>query len=190
MSHVSELSSFLRLNTIPLCEWTAFCLSIRPLMDTWVLSAFWWLWTMLLWKYVYIYIYLWDPAFSSTGSGTQNGRELLDHMVILNHMGFLGGSVVKNASQCRSYRRGRFDPWGGKIPWKRKWHLTPVFLPGKFRWTEEPGGLQSMGSQKSKTQLSDWAHTHGNAIDFFFQTFIYLTASGLVEACVVAYGLP
>ena len=99
--------------------------------------------------------------------------ELLDHMVILNHMGFLGGSVVKNASQCRSYRRGRFDPWGGKIPWKRKWHLTPVFLPGKFRWTEEPGGLQSMGSQKSQTQLSDWAHTHGNAIDFFFPN-VYL----------------
>ena len=25
-----------------------------------------------------------------------------------------------------------FDPWVGKIPWRRKWLLTPVFLPGKF----------------------------------------------------------
>ena len=24
-----------------------------------------------------------------------------------------------------------FDPWVRKIPWKRKWQLTPVFLPGK-----------------------------------------------------------
>ena len=24
------------------------------------------------------------------------------------------------------------DPWVGKIPWKRKWQPTPVFLPGKF----------------------------------------------------------
>ena len=24
-----------------------------------------------------------------------------------------------------------FDPWVGKIPWKRKWQPTPVFLPGK-----------------------------------------------------------
>ena len=65
--------------------------------------------------------------------------ELLDHVVILlNHMGFLGGSVVKNACHCRSYRRGRFDPWGGKIPWKRKWQLTPVFLPGESPWTEDP----------------------------------------------------
>ena len=30
--------------------------------------------------------------------------------------------------QCR---RPRFDPWVRKIPWRRKWHLTPVFLPGK-----------------------------------------------------------
>ena len=25
-----------------------------------------------------------------------------------------------------------FDPWVRKIPWRRKWQPTPVFLPGKF----------------------------------------------------------
>ena len=30
-------------------------------------------------------------------------------------------------------------PWVGKIPWRRKW---------KIPWTEEPGRLQSMGSQR------------------------------------------
>ena len=25
----------------------------------------------------------------------------------------------------------RFDPWVRKIPWRRKWQPTPVFLPGK-----------------------------------------------------------
>ena len=30
--------------------------------------------------------------------------------------------------QCR---RCRFDPWVRKIPWKRRWQLTPVFLPEK-----------------------------------------------------------
>ena len=29
---------------------------------------------------------------------------------------------------------------------RRKWQPTPGFLPGKIPWTEEPGGLQSMGS--------------------------------------------
>ena len=32
-------------------------------------------------------------------------------------------------SACQ-YRRGRFDPWSEKIPWRRKWQPTPVFLPG------------------------------------------------------------
>jgi len=27
----------------------------------------------------------------------------------------------------------RFIPWVGKIPWTRKWQLTPVFLPGNSR---------------------------------------------------------
>ena len=29
------------------------------------------------------------------------------------------------------FRRRRFDPWSVKIPWRRKWQPTPVFLPGK-----------------------------------------------------------
>ena len=43
---------------------------------------------------------------------------------------FPGGTVVKNLTfQCL---RHRFHPWVGKIPWRRKWQSTPVFLPGKF----------------------------------------------------------
>ena len=52
-------------------------------------------------------------------------------------------------SVCLKCWRPRFDPWVGKIPWRRKWQPTPVLLPGKSQWTEEPGGLQSMGSQES-----------------------------------------
>ena len=33
-------------------------------------------------------------------------------------------------STCQ-YRRREFDPWVRNIPWRRKWKLTPVFLPGK-----------------------------------------------------------
>ena len=33
-------------------------------------------------------------------------------------------------SACQGRRCG-FKPWVGKIPWKRKWQFTPVFLPGK-----------------------------------------------------------
>ena len=40
------------------------------------------------------------------------------------------------------------ETWVGKIPWRRTWQPTPVFSPGESEWTEEPGGLQSMGSQR------------------------------------------
>ena len=36
--------------------------------------------------------------------------------------------MVKDLLQCR---RLGFDPWVGKIPWRREWLPTPVFLPGK-----------------------------------------------------------
>ena len=55
-------------------------------------------------------------------------------------------------STCQCRRHG-FDPWVGKIPWRRKWQPTPVFLPGKF------SGQKSLvaadhGVAKSQTQLS------------------------------------
>ena len=52
-------------------------------------------------------------------------------------------TVKKICLQCRP----GFDPWVGKIPWKRKWQPTPVFLPREFHGQEEPTGLQSMRSQ-------------------------------------------
>ena len=42
-----------------------------------------------------------------------------------------------------------------KIPWRRKWQPTPVFLPEKVPWTEEPDRLQSKESE-SLTQLSNY----------------------------------
>ena len=65
-------------------------------------------------------------------------------------MGFPGGSSGKEpAIQCRRHKRRRFNPWVGKIHWRRKWQPTPVFLPREFiPRTEEPGGLQSIGLQR------------------------------------------
>ena len=43
--------------------------------------------------------------------------------------------------------RPGFKLWVRKITWRKTWQPTPVFLPGESPWTEEPGGLQSIGSQ-------------------------------------------
>ena len=60
--------------------------------------------------------------------------------------------VVKNPP----VNEGDMRP-GFLLPWKRKWQPTSVFLPGESPWTEEPGRLQSMGSQ---TVGHDWTTKH------------------------------
>ena len=58
--------------------------------------------------------------------------------------GFPGGSDSKeSACQCR---RPRFNPWVGKIPWRRKWQLIPIFLPGESH------------GQRSLVGYSPWGH--------------------------------
>ena len=43
------------------------------------------------------------------------------------------GFQVAQGVQCRRHRRPGFDPQVGKIPWRRPWQPTPVFLPGESR---------------------------------------------------------
>ena len=57
----------------------------------------------------------------------------------------------QSTCQCRRHGRCGFDPGVGKIPWRRKWQPTAVFLLGKLHASpclEEPGGLQFMRLQR------------------------------------------
>ena len=75
-------------------------------------------------------------------------------------MDFPGGSSGKEPiCQCRKIKRHKFDPWVEKIPWRRAWQSTPVFLPGELSWTEEPG-LLSKGSQRVGSNWNDLTHMH------------------------------
>jgi len=54
--------------------------------------------------------------------------------------------VVKNRLRCRRRKRHGFHPWVRKIPRRRKWQPTAVFLPG------EPHG------QRILAGYSPWGH--------------------------------
>ena len=66
-------------------------------------------------------------------------------------------------SACQRRRRG-FNPWVGKIPWRRKWQPTPVFLPGKFRGQRGLVGYSLWGCKESDTtehtHMCTHTHTH------------------------------
>ena len=57
------------------------------------------------------------------------GSDLASHPCALECPWWLSGK--ESACQCRGCRRHEFNPWVGKIPWRRKWHPAPVFLPGE-----------------------------------------------------------
>ena len=69
-------------------------------------------------------------------------------------MGFPGGSVVKNLSACGNHRRLMFCPWVRKIPWRRAWQPTPVFLPGECH-RQRAWQVTVNGVTNSQTQLND-----------------------------------
>ena len=48
-------------------------------------------------------------------------------------------------------RRPRFDPWLGKIPWRRKWQPTPVLLPGKSHGRRSLVGYSSWSCKELDT---------------------------------------
>ena len=66
---------------------------------------------------------------------------------IMYRMGLPGGSVVKNLPANAG---GRFKPGVGKIPWRRKWQPTPVFLP-------HSNSGKSHG-QRSVRDYGPWGH--------------------------------
>ena len=42
-------------------------------------------------------------------------------------------------------------PGSGRFPWRRKWHPTPVFLPGESHGRRSLGGYSSWGHKESDT---------------------------------------
>ena len=71
------------------------------------------------------------------------GGWILKKCSVYIQWGFSGVTVAVFSCQCR---RLRFDPWVRTMPSRRKWHSH--HLAWEIPWTEEPGGLQSMGSKR------------------------------------------
>ena len=59
--------------------------------------------------------------------------------------------VDQPSYQCRKCKGPGFNPWVGKIPWRRKWKPTPVLLPGKFHGKRSLVGYSSWGRKELET---------------------------------------
>ena len=66
---------------------------------------------------------------------------------LISHTGDANGK--ESICQCRRHKRHRFDPWVGKIPWRRAWQPTTVFLPGESHGQRILEGYSPWGHKES-----------------------------------------
>ena len=88
--------------------------------------------------------------------------------------------MIKIGLQCK---RPRFNPWVGKIPWRREWQPSPVFLPGKLH---DRGAWWAtvLGVSKSWTRLSKFHFTSsGVKSNGIVPTYYAVWESGNTHHC-------
>ena len=86
-------------------------------------------------------------------------------------------------SSCR-FRKHRFDPWSGNIPWRRKWHPTPVFLPRKSHGQRSPVGYSPCGCKES-----DMTYQLNSNNNTFSMTTIFMTIKTIAKLGVTMENL-
>ena len=89
--------------------------------------------------------------------------------VLLTMPDFLGGSLVKNLTAMQKKREmWVFVPWVGKIPWKRKWQPTPLFLLGKSHGQRSLAGYSPWGCKE--LDMTKWLSTNTQVVYKFMST--------------------
>ena len=90
-------------------------------------------------------------------------------------MGFPGGASGKEPTyQYRRCKRCRFNPWVGKIPWRRAWQPPPVFLSGGHG-----NPLQYSGKSHGQRSLVGYSPWHHERVEH--------DGNGLVRVCMCAH---
>ena len=87
------------------------------------------------------------PTYSSTTN--QHIKQFLFNVELSPLSPLLGFPSGSDGRLCLQYRRPGFDPWVGKIPWRREWQPSPVFLgfPGGSADKESTCSAGDLGSE-------------------------------------------
>ena len=73
-------------------------------------------------------------------------------------MGFPAGSAVKSLPATQELQETRVQSLGGEDPLEEGMATHSSILAWRIPWTEEPGGLQSIGLQRVRHDCSDLTH--------------------------------
>ena len=125
--------------------------------DHWSGTCFWSLWFVKL-----LCLRMIEKAMGLAWDVTYEQGRTIPRLGLSGHWGdsFPGDAVVKNLPAMQETRRSEFDPCVGKIPWKRKWQPTPVFLPGKFHAQRSIAGYSPWDHRVRHNWTRTQAHTY------------------------------
>ena len=85
------------------------------------------------------------------------------------HRGFPSGSVVKTLPATQEMQADVLHPPVRKIPWRRTWQPTPVFLPGESHGQKNLTGYNPRGCEESDmTDRYPHTHTHTHTHTSFY----------------------
>ena len=110
-------------------------------------------------------------AWCAAVHGVTKSRSRLSDWTELNWSSYMGLPRCRSGKEfaCQCKKCG-FDPWLKKIPWRREWLSTPVFLPGKFH------------GQRSLVSYSPWGGKESDAIEHACMTILYCDSSLFLHA--------
>ena len=57
---------------------------------------------------------------------------------------------------CQQCRRPGLDPWVRKVPWRREWRSTPVFVPGESHGQRSFEGHSLCCHKESESDMTEW----------------------------------
>ena len=80
--------------------------------------------------------------------------------------------VKESACQCRRLKRRGFNPCVKKIPWRRKWQPTAVFLPGECHGQKSLAGYSPWSHKELATTEHTHTHTHTHTV--FMKCFLLI----------------
>ena len=130
-----------------------------------------------LWERAYIYflniLFLLEHNWFTRLCYFQLHSEVIQFYIYGRLPRWLSGK--ESTCQCRRCKRCGFDPWVGKVPWRRKWQSAPVFLPGKFHGQRSLAGYSPLGHKELNMTEQTHKHIHTHTYSKVIQLYIYDT---------------